>query len=75
MFDYLFAQPSFLSGAARVIDLGGTFDDYNRSRTPDAADMRAMYADWRAVGEGIFRAAEDLKKAPAQDVPMQKTLL
>ena len=30
--DFLFAQPSFASGAARVFDLWGQFDDYNRSR-------------------------------------------
>jgi hypothetical protein len=27
----LFAMPSFIGGAARVLDLGGTFDVYNDS--------------------------------------------
>jgi len=51
--DYLFARPSFLSGAARVIDLGGTFDAYNTSEDPDRL---AMECDWSMVGKDIEEA-------------------
>ena len=34
MSNYLFATPSFLSGAARTLDLWGTFDGYNESLDP-----------------------------------------
>lgn len=51
--DFLFAQPSFLSGAARVLDLGGTFDGYNRSESEGIADYRAIQMDWRVVGRDI----------------------
>ena len=55
---FLYAHPSFLSGLARVLDLFGVFDSYNRSRSPQEADAKAMYADWRIVGQDIMDAAE-----------------
>ena len=56
--DFLFAQPSFASGAARVLDLWGEFDDYNRSETPAEADAKAIAADWFVVGQDILDAIE-----------------
>jgi hypothetical protein len=50
---FLFAQPTLLSGAARSLDLWGQFDAYNVSRSARQADARAMYNDWRAVGQMI----------------------
>ena len=54
----LFASPSFLDGFARVLDLGGTFIEFNRSVTPAQADFFAMLADWRAVGQDMQTALE-----------------
>ena len=51
MSDFLFAYPSFLSGAARVVDLFGVFDDYNFSPDPATADYLAALSD-RAALEG-----------------------
>jgi len=51
--DFLFAQPSMLSGQARLFDFSGSFDDYNSCDTPDEADAKAMYADWAVVGYTI----------------------
>jgi hypothetical protein len=56
--DFLFAQPSFASGAARVFDLWGVFDDYNISETTMEADERAIAADWLIVGQDISDAME-----------------
>jgi hypothetical protein len=52
----LFAMPSFASGAARTMDIGGTFDAYNESATPDLADARALAADFMAVAEDMHTA-------------------
>lgn len=46
---YLFADPCFLSGVARVLDLGGHFDSYNFSRSIEEADQREFAEDWLAV--------------------------
>jgi len=54
--DFLFAQPSFASGAARVLDMWGQFDDYNRTETTLEADARAIDADWLIVGQDLSDA-------------------
>ncbi len=56
--DFLFAQPSFASGASRVLDLWGTLDDYNISETTQEADEKAIAADWLIVGQDISDAIE-----------------
>lgn len=58
MDDYLFAKPSFLSGIARTLDLGATFDAYNISETPEEADYNAILTDWIAVGSDMRKAIE-----------------
>lgn len=67
--DFLFGRPSFLSGAARVLDLFGVFDSYDQSNTPDEADFRAMYSDWRIVGQDIMHAAETLDPGESKAHP------
>jgi hypothetical protein len=54
--DFLFAQPSYASGAARLVDLWGQFDDYNRSDSPAEADANAIAADWLIVGQDLSDA-------------------
>ena len=60
---YLFAVPSALEGAARILDIGNTITEYNDLPTPEAADALATYMDWRAVGLDIARAAGDFGAA------------
>jgi hypothetical protein len=50
MTDYLFSQPSVISGAVRILDLMGGFDRYNVSDSPAEADARALFSDVVAVG-------------------------
>lgn len=54
--DFLFAMPSWLSGASRTLDLAGQFDEYNESPTGEAADAKALFCDWRIVGESLLDA-------------------
>ncbi|MBM2813033.1 MAG: hypothetical protein HW416_3792 [Chloroflexi bacterium] len=51
--DFLFAQPSWLSGAARTLDVAGHFDEYNESPTGAIADAKALFSDWRIVGDSL----------------------
>ena len=55
---FLFADPSFLSGLARIGDIGGFFDRYNVSNTPAEADIRAMASDWATVAQDLGVAME-----------------
>jgi hypothetical protein len=50
MTDYLFSQPSTISGAGRILDLMGEFDRYNGCDSPAEADARALFSDVMAVG-------------------------
>jgi len=54
--DFLFAQPSFASGAARLVDIWGQFDEYNSSPSGAEADAKALASDWIIVGQDIFDA-------------------
>ena len=49
---FLVGRPSWRE-AGRLLDLGGTFDDYNRSANPDAL---AVQMDFRAVGVALWSA-------------------
>ena len=49
---FLSATPSWRE-AGRLLDLGSTFDDYNRSLRPDAM---AVKMDWLAVGAALWAA-------------------
>lgn len=53
-----------LSGIARTLDLCGTFDSYNESLNEATADARALYSDWRTIGETLAAAVEAEPCAP-----------
>ena len=65
--DFLVAAPSFASGAGRLLDWYGLYDLYNVSANGKQADAKAMFADWRLVGEDIndamleFESGQPLK--------------
>jgi hypothetical protein len=50
---FLYARPSFLEGAARALDLGGTMAIFNESVDGDMADFLAISADWQRVGQDM----------------------
>lgn len=54
--DYLFVQPSFLNGMARTLDIFGTFTEYNKSKTGEEADARALAKDAQALREDMAAA-------------------
>lgn len=55
---FLFADPSFLSGASRTLDLFGLYDAYNKSVTTAEADARAIAADWIVTGQDVAEAMD-----------------
>lgn len=50
---FLYARPSFIEGVARLMDVGGTLNEYNRSASDEQADARALRSDWYAVGDDL----------------------
>ncbi|EEI18781.1 hypothetical protein G8J22_01354 [Lentilactobacillus hilgardii] len=57
-FDDLFAMPSFANGAARVLDLGSTLNEYNYSSSPNEADRLALKGNWTVVGDDLWKALD-----------------
>ena len=53
---YLFARPSALGGVARILDFGGTLNEYNTANSPEQADVLALWSDWLAVGDAMWSA-------------------
>lgn len=60
--DFLFASPSWLSGASRGFDLAGLYDEYNESPTGEEADAKALFADWRVVGQSLLNAVMGVRR-------------
>lgn len=58
---FLFARPSLLEGMARVVDLGGTLNEYNFSLDESQADRLALKADMAALRVDIAAAREILR--------------
>jgi len=61
--DFLFAMPSFVSGAARLLDLYCLYDLYNTSSTEREADYKAVLSDWRVVGQDILTAMKQFERS------------
>ena len=53
VFGRLYAQPSFIEGMARNLDILNTLRAYNESPTEAEADIDALKNDWRAVGHDL----------------------
>ncbi len=56
--NFLFTDPSFIEGIARLLDFGGTLSQVNYSPTPEQADALAIKADWLAVGADLRATME-----------------
>jgi len=52
----LYARPSFTEGFARLIDFGGTLQEYNYALNADRADFLALASDWDMVGDDLRTA-------------------
>jgi len=59
-------MPSWLSGAARSLDLFGQFDEYNDSPSTEAADAKALFCDWCIVGDTLLATLDTLRREPPQ---------
>ncbi len=60
--DFLFAEPSFLEGMARIWDFGNSLNVYNESRTGREADDTALWMDWNMVGLDMREAIERFRE-------------
>jgi hypothetical protein len=66
MGSYLYASPSFLSGAARLLDFGNTYDTYNQTVTGSQADSLGLLWDWAAVGDDLWQSIDTYQGAKTE---------
>lgn len=63
--DFLVGQPSLVSGAARLFDLYGLYDEYNISPSEAQADAMATFADWMTTGNDLQEALAEYERLHA----------
>ena len=68
--DFLFPDASFAEGAGSAFDLLGSLAQYNAASDAAEADVRALRADWSAVGDylwlALLRASKEANERPTQ---------
>jgi hypothetical protein len=64
--DFLFTQPSFFRGVARVIDLWGQLNAYNLSVTSSEADLIALRSDWEMIRRDFNAGVREYRNDPSQ---------
>ncbi len=64
---FLCARPSFIEGMARILDFGGTLDQYNQSITPAQADYLALRSDWQLIGMDLAHVLDKEYKGLAEN--------
>ena len=60
MTNYLFAEPSVISGIASCIDLFAVYNMYNESTDSQIADKRAILADILALKNDFSHACKEV---------------
>lgn len=52
---------SFFMGMARAFDISGPFSSHEVDKILKRSDTEAIYSDWKAVGDDLYKAI-DLRK-------------
>ena len=64
---YLIQNGSFLSGFSRSIDLFGNYTEYNRSESPEDADLLGLRRDFEAIGGDLWEAFHTIGRQQARN--------
>lgn len=70
--NFLAADPSWLTGMARLGDLYGVFDSYNKSVNESMADSRGLFSDWSMVGQDLLVAAARFAEENGLEPPVSE---
>lgn len=60
--DYLLPKNNFWVGFGSVLNLAGSYFDYNYSSSDEEADEKALMSDWTNVGEDFKKAKKEFEK-------------
>lgn len=62
---FFVSRASLAEGMGRLVDLGDTMTEFNRSLSGEQADLLALHADWMQVGEDLRSAYSHCLKGPS----------
>lgn len=60
--DYLLPRNNFLVGMGSILNLAGSYFEYNYSKSDNEADLKALASDWNNVGEDMRVAKRNFEK-------------
>lgn len=60
--DYLLPKNNFWVGMGSILNLAGSYFEYNYSKSESEADLKALTSDWENVGEDIRNSERDFEK-------------
>lgn len=55
-----------------MLDFWGFYDSYNTSKSDPEADAKALYSDWRTVGENLWEAYAQIRAEVAAEEAKQR---
>ncbi|MBV7270748.1 hypothetical protein [Winogradskyella luteola] len=59
--DYLLPKNNFWVGMGSILNLAGSYFEYNYSRSDREADLKALISDWDNTGNDIRKAKENFE--------------
>ena len=59
--DFLLPKNSFFTGMGSVLNLAGSYFEYNYSNSAQEADLKSLYSDWKNVGDDINKSKNCLE--------------
>ncbi|MDO6738311.1 hypothetical protein [Wenyingzhuangia sp. 2_MG-2023] len=60
--DFLLPKNNFLVGFGSVLNIAGSYFEYNSSKTGNEADLKALFSDWLNVGEDLNVSKKKFEK-------------
>lgn len=55
----LYSDNDFIIGIGSVLNISGSYFDYNYSSTPEEADRKAIQSDWLMVGQDLYDSMDN----------------
>lgn len=60
--DFLLPKNNFFVGLGSVLNIAGSYFEYNYSKSEKEADCKAIYSDWQNVGDDFRKSKEKFER-------------
>ena len=69
--DFLLPKNNFFIGLGSVLNISGSYFEYNSSESEEEADRKALFSDWFNVGNDLKVSTEDFKKKHSKELSIK----